>query len=325
MADKQMILVTGACGQIGTELVSALRVKYGTQQVIATDIRDATVDVSLHGPYYRLDVMDKDALYKLVSQHQVTHIYHLAAVLSATGEKSPLTAWDLNMRSLLNVLEVARTEKLKQVFWPSSIAVFGAKAPKESCPQYALTVPSTVYGISKVAGEQWCQYYHEQYGLDVRSIRYPGLISYSAKAGGGTTDYAVDIFQQAVNNSYYHCYLLENTRLPMLYMPDAVRATLELMDAPAEKISVRTSYNLAGISFTPQELAAVITDYIPDFRIDYQPDKRQQIAESWPSSIDDRQAREEWGWKPAFDIKAMTADMLLHTEREVISTDCLES
>lgn len=312
MITKEIILVTGACGQIGTELVKALREKYGKDQVIATDIRAITDESEKDGPYFRLDVLDRYQLEELVSKHGVTHIYHLAAVLSASGEKNPLNAWDLNMQSLLNVLEVAKAEKLKQVFWPSSIAVFGPESPKEFCGQYALTQPSTVYGISKIAGEHWCRYYHEQYGLDVRSLRYPGLISYSAQAGGGTTDYAVDIFHEAITNGSYQCFLEEDTRLPMLYMEDAVRATLELMDAPSVNLTVRNSYNLAGLSFTPAELAACIQNHLPDFKISYQPDGRQQIANSWPGSIDDTQAQTDWNWKPAYDLEAMTADMLHH-------------
>jgi nucleoside-diphosphate-sugar epimerase len=310
MNNQEIILVTGARGQIGTELVKALRDKHGSNNVIATDIREITE--TAEGPYYRLDVLDRAELQKLVNQLNVTHIYHLAAVLSANGEKNPIGAWDLNMQSLLNVLEVARIEKLKQVFWPSSIAVFGPESPKELCGQYDLIEPTTVYGISKAAGEHWCRYYHQQYGLDVRSLRYPGLISHSAQAGGGTTDYAVDIFHQAVGKGFYECYLKNDTRLPMLYMPDAVRATLQLMDAPAEKITIRSSYNLAGITFAPDTLVAAIGAYIPDFKVTYQPDKRQAIADSWPASIDDRYATADWGWGPAYDLQGMTADMLQH-------------
>jgi nucleoside-diphosphate-sugar epimerase len=309
MNHQEIILITGACGQIGTELVKVLRDKYGRDKVIATDIRSVNETSSAEGPYFRLDVLDKHELQKLVTNLNVTHIYHLAAVLSANGEKNPLGAWDLNMQSLLNVLEVARMEKLQQVFWPSSIAVFGPESPKQLCGQYALIEPTTVYGVSKAAGEHWCRYYHKQYGVDVRSLRYPGLISHSAQAGGGTTDYAVDIFHQAVGKGYYECYLAEQTRLPMLYMPDAVRATMELMDAPSENLSIRSSYNLAGISFTPAELAAQINTFLP-LAITYQPDMRQSIADSWPESIDDQQAENDWGWAPAYDLESMTADML---------------
>lgn len=309
---NETILVTGACGQIGTELVKALRQKYGKDSVIATDIRDVNDALCADGPYFKLDVLDRYELEKLTINLGVTHIYHLAAVLSANGEKNPLGSWDLNMKSLLNVLEVARAENLKQVFWPSSIAVFGPDAPKELCGQVAPTLPTTVYGISKIAGEHWCRYYNEQYGLDVRSIRYPGLISYSAQAGGGTTDYAVDIFHQALKSGQYQCFLSEETRLPMMYMPDAVRATLELMDAPSENITIRSSYNLAGLSFNPAELAATITNQLPDFKISYQPDARQQIANSWPGSIDDTQAKTDWNWKPEYDVYSMTTDMLQH-------------
>lgn len=312
MKAEETILVTGACGQIGTELVKTLRGKYGIDRVIATDIRAAADTAWSDGPYFRLDVLDGQELEMLVTKLGVTQIYHLAAVLSASGEKNPIGAWDLNMQSLLNVLEVARKEKLNKVFWPSSIAVFGPESPKELCGQFALTQPSTVYGISKIAGEYWCRYYFEQYGLDIRSLRYPGLISYSAQAGGGTTDYAVDIFHQAVDKGSYQCFLAEDTRLPMLYMPDAVRATLELMDAPAQSLSIRTSYNLAGLSFTPAQLAEAIRSYMPGFKISYQPDSRQLIANSWPCSIDDTAAANDWGWKPAYDLAAMTADMLQH-------------
>ncbi|EHQ25156.1 NAD-dependent epimerase/dehydratase family protein [Mucilaginibacter paludis] len=309
---KTMILVTGACGQIGTELVKALREKHGRDKVVATDRHFASDSLQETGPYFKLDVLDKYELENLVCSLGITQIYHLAAVLSASGENNPLATWNLNMESLLNVLEIARQEKLDKVFWPSSIAVFGPSSPRINCPQHTVTEPTTVYGISKNAGEHWCMYYFEKFGLDVRSLRYPGLISYSAKAGGGTTDYAVDIFHQAVAQGEYVCFLREDTLLPMLYMPDAIRATLELMDAPAEQITVRTSYNLAGLSFTPAELAKAIQTELPGFKISYQPDFRQTIADSWPGSINDSEARNHWNWEPAYNLNAMTADMLKH-------------
>ncbi|PWK78370.1 nucleoside-diphosphate-sugar epimerase [Mucilaginibacter oryzae] len=311
-SNKKSILVIGALGQIGTELTAALRLKYGVDAVTASDRHPVNEKTSYVSPYVQLNVLDKAALQALVQEKEITHIYHLAAVLSATGEQNPLMAWDINMQGLLNVLEVAREEKLEQIFWPSSIAVFGPDAPKADCPQDGVTNPSTVYGISKIAGEQWCRYYFEKYGLDVRSVRYPGLISYSAPPGGGTTDYAVAIFHEAIKTGSYECFLAEDTRLPMLYMDDAIRATLELMDAPAEHISIRTSYNLSGLSFSAAELAAEIQKHIPELKVSYQPDSRQAIADSWPQSIDDTVARNDWGWKPKFDVGLMTEDMLLN-------------
>ena len=307
---KTIILVTGACGQIGTELVAALRAKYGVSQVIATDIHDRGA-VSVEN-YYALDVLNLAAMEWMVSNLQITQIYHLAAMLSANGEQHPLTGWDLNMKGLLNVLETARKYKLEKVFWPSSIAVFGPGSPRVNCPQNAVTDPVTVYGISKVAGEYWCRYYRQKYAIDIRSLRYPGLISYTAAAGGGTTDYAVEIFEKAVADGAYTCFLEEDTRLPMLYMPDAISATLALMGADKENLGVDTSYNLGGLDFTPAELAIAISRQLPGFEIDYQPDTRQQIAESWPKSIDDHEARRDWGWKPVFELKNMVGDMLGH-------------
>lgn len=307
---KDNILVIGACGQIGTELTATLREKYGWQQVIAADIHPATDTLLAKGPYVQLDVLNQKKLAYLVRHQGVKQIYHLAAVLSAKGEQNPVQAWDINMQGLLNVLEVAREQHVRQVFWPSSIAVFGNNCPRDFVPQHAPLQPATVYGISKAAGEAWCQYYFDKYGVDVRSIRYPGLISYQAKPGGGTTDYAVDIFHQALANGVYDCFLKPDTTLPMMYMADALRATLELMAAPADKIRIRTSYNLAALSFSPNEMAAEIQKTYPGFRMEYTPDFRQQIADSWPASIDDRQAREDWGWKPGYDLGAMTGEML---------------
>lgn len=310
--EKQtVILVTGACGQIGTELVAALRKKYGAAKVIATDVHDRG-KVAVGSPYYTLDVLNSAGLEWLIANLDVTQVYHLAAVLSASGEKNPIGGWDLNMRGLLNVLEAGRKYKLDRIFWPSSIAVFGPGSPKACCPQTAITNPATVYGISKVAGEHWCRYYREQYGLDVRSIRYPGLISHAAQAGGGTTDYAVDIFYKALACRFYDCYLRPDTGLPMLYMPDAIRGTLELMAAREERLTVKTAYNLSGVSFTPKELTEAIARHIPEFKAEYRPDSRQQIADNWPVSIDDRHARHDWGWQPQYDLEAMVEDMLFH-------------
>lgn len=306
----EKILVTGACGQIGTELVPALRAKYGRENVIASDRHLVTEDLVRDGLYVKADVMNRVMLERVMSHGGVTQVYHLAAVLSAKGESDPKGAWELNMQSLLNVLEAARKRKHCRVFWPSSIAVFGPSSPRAACPQQAVMEPSTVYGISKLAGEQWCRYYFEKYGLDVRSLRYPGLISYSGLPGGGTTDYAVDIFHRALESGDYTCFLKPDTCLPMLYMPDAVRATLELMDADAERLSVRTGYNLWGMSFSPRQIAEEIRKHIPGFEIRYAPDFRQEIALSWPTSIDDRFARRDWGWRQEFELVAMVADML---------------
>ena len=311
-ARKDKILVIGASGQIGVELTLALRKIYGNAQVIASDLREENPLLKDTGPYVSLDVMNKEMLHVQVIRQNITQIYLLAAMLSATGEKNPHLAWHLNMQGLLNVLDIAREEKLHKVYWPSSIAVFGPTSPKQFCPQQTIIEPTTVYGISKYAGEFWCNYYYTRFGVDVRSIRYPGLISYKSLPGGGTTDYAVEIYQEALVNGNYKCYLKPDTYLPMMYMPDALRATLELMEAPAEAVSVRTSYNIAGMSFSPEEIAASIQKHIPNFSIQYQSDYRQAIAESWPQSIDDSVANADWGWKPAFDLDKMTVDMLLH-------------
>ena len=308
----ERILVIGASGQIGVELTLALRAKYGKDAVYASDLRDMNSLLEGTGPYVPLDVMDKSHLTELVLEHGITQIYLLAAMLSATGEKNPIAAWNLNMQGLLNVLEIARDQSLNKIFWPSSIAIFGPTSPKVNCPQQTIIEPVTVYGISKHAGEFWCQYYHQKFGVDVRSIRYPGLISYKTPPGGGTTDYAVDIYHQALKTGNYTCFLSADTFLPMMYMPDAIRATIELMEAPAESIKIRTSYNLSAMSFSPTQIAESIKLHIPDFRIDYQPDFRQAIADSWPQSIDDASARADWGWKEEFDLKSMTADMLKH-------------
>jgi nucleoside-diphosphate-sugar epimerase len=307
---KEKILVIGACGQIGVELTLALRNIYGGSNVIASDMREENELLKGTGPYVTLDVMNKEMLHVQVIRQNITQIYLLAAILSATGEKNPNLAWHLNMQSLLNVLDIAREEKLHKVYWPSSIAVFGPTSPKQNCPQQTIIEPSTVYGISKYAGEFWCNYYHQRYGVDVRSIRYPGLISYKSAPGGGTTDYAVEIFHEALEEKKYECFLEEDTYLPMMYMPDAIRATIELMEAPKEKISIRTSYNVAAISFSPKEIAACIKQHIPDFEISYKPDSRQAIANSWPQSIDDSVARNDWNWKHEYNLEKMTSDML---------------
>jgi nucleoside-diphosphate-sugar epimerase len=308
---KKKILIIGAGGQIGTELAETLRAQLGAEAVIASDVRESEV-LSQGGPFRILNVMDKEALYDLVKQEGVTEIYNLAALLSATGEKNPEFAWKLNMEGLLNSLEAVRELGLDKMFWPSSIAVFGPTTPRHETPQTTVMEPSTVYGISKLAGERWCEYYFKRYGTDVRSIRYPGLISYKSPPGGGTTDYAVEIFHEAVKKNAYTSFLGPESALPMMYMPDAIRATIELMEAPKERIGIRSSYNLGGISFTPAEIAAKIAEKRQGFQIAYAPDFRQAIADSWPASIDDRRATEDWGWKMDYDLNAMVEDMLHH-------------
>lgn len=309
-ARKDKILVIGASGQIGVELTLALRKQYGNNNVVASDLREENPLLKGTGPYVSMDVMNKEMLHVQVIRQNITQIYLLAAILSATGEKNPNLAWHLNMQGLLNVLDIAREEKLHKIYWPSSIAVFGPTSPKQLCPQQTVIEPTTVYGISKYAGEFWCNYYFNRYGVDVRSIRYPGLISYKSAPGGGTTDYAVEIYTEALEQKKYNCFLSEDTYLPMMYMPDAIRATLELMNAPADQISVRTSYNVSGMSFSPKEIGASIQAHIPDFTMTYKPDSRQQIADSWPQSIDDTVANKDWGWKPQYDLSLMTKDML---------------
>lgn len=301
------ILIVGASGQLGSVLTEKLQDKYGIDNVIASDLR---MNPSFTGCFEVLDATDFDALNGIVLKHGITQIYHLAAILSANGEKAPLNTWDINMKSLFNVLEVSRLTNMDRVFFPSSIAVYGNDAPKVQTPQDYVLAPSTVYGISKVAGENWAKYYYEKYGLDIRSIRYPGVIGHQSLPGGGTTDYAIDIFHKAVKNEVFECFLEPTATLPMIYMDDAIRATIELMEAPKESISVRTSYNLSGMSFSPEELAKSIQKNHPEFKIVYKPDFRQKIAESWPSSIDDSVARTDWNWKPQFDIDAMTSTMI---------------
>lgn len=312
---KERILVIGASGQIGVELTMALRKIYGNSNVIASDLREENALLKGTGPYVSLDVMNKEMLHVQVIRQGITQIYLLAAILSATGEKNPNLAWSLNMQSLLNVLDIAKEENLHKVFWPSSIAVFGPTSPKDNCPQQTIIEPITVYGISKYAGEFWCNYFNQRYQVDVRSLRYPGLISYKSEPGGGTTDYAVEIFHETLEEKKYNCFLREDTYLPMMYMPDAIRATIELMEADASKISVRTSYNISAMSFSPKEIAAAIQKHIPGFTISYQPDYRQPIADSWPKSIDDSVARKDWGWKEEFALDAMTEDMLKNIKK----------
>ncbi len=307
MQTTDKILVIGANGQIGTVLTQTLQHKYGTEQVIATDL--ATKPQNASGIFETLDVLDATRLGEIIRQYNVRCVYHLAAILSATGEQHPQWAWSVNMGGLFNVLEAAREHRL-QVFFPSSIASFGPHASRENTPQYSPLEPTTVYGISKVAGELWCQYYYLRYGVDARSLRYPGIISYQSLPGGGTTDYAVDIFHKAVKGEPFTCFLRPDTRLPMMYINDAIRATLMLMEAPKQQIRIRTSYNLAGMSFTPAELTAEIQKHCPDFEVQYQPDFRQTIADSWPQSLDDTDARQDWGWQPQYDLASMTADML---------------
>jgi len=304
------ILILGACGQIGTELTLALRDKYGTDQIVASDIRRSDLAELQDGPFEILDAGDADALRAVCEQYQVHTVYHLVAMLSATGEKFPMKAWDLNMQSLLHVLELAREGVIQKIFWPSSIAVFGPTTPKEHTPQQTVMEPSTVYGISKLAGERWCEYYFNKYGVDVRSIRYPGLISWKSQPGGGTTDYAVEIYYKALEEGRYTSFLSEHRALPMMYMDDAIRATIELTEAPAEQVKVRNSYNLAGISFDPVTIAASIAGHIEGFEMDCVPDFRENIAASWPASIDDSAAQADWNWQPEYDLEAMTAAML---------------
>ncbi|HAR21634.1 MAG TPA: NAD-dependent epimerase [Cryomorphaceae bacterium] len=307
---NKTILILGACGQIGTELTLALRQKYGNESVVASDIRRSDLAELQDGPFEILDASDADALRAVCERYNVHTVYHLVAMLSATGEKFPMKAWDLNMQSLLHVLELAREGVIQKIFWPSSIAVFGPTTPKDHTPQQTIMEPSTVYGISKLAGERWCEYYFNKYGVDVRSIRYPGLISWKSQPGGGTTDYAVEIYYKALEEGRYTSFLSERRALPMMYMDDAIRATIELTEAPAELVKVRNSYNLAGISFDPVTIAASIAGHIEGFEMDCVPDFRENIAASWPASIDDSAAQADWNWTPEYDLEAMTAAML---------------
>jgi nucleoside-diphosphate-sugar epimerase len=304
------ILVLGSCGQIGTELVLALREKFGNQTVIAADLKEACPAILNNGPYVQLDALDKEGVRSYIIGENIKEVYLLAALLSATAEKNPEFAWRLNMEGLFTILDLAKEGQLQKIFWPSSIAVFGPTTPANQTAQHTVMEPTTVYGISKQAGERWCEYYFNKFGVDVRSIRYPGLISYKSLPGGGTTDYAVDIFYKAKSEGKFTCFLNDDTALPMMFMDDAIRATIELMEAPSEQVKIRSAYNLAGCSFTPAELAAEIQTILPDFKIDYAPDFRQTIADSWPNSIDDSAAASDWGWKAHFDTKAMVKVML---------------
>ena len=303
------ILITGASGQLGIELTHALQTKYETENVIASDLK---MNKGFKGIYEDLDATDIIQLRNIIHKHKITQIYHLAAILSANGEKDPIRTWEVNMQAFLNVLEVSKSRKIEKVFYPSSIAVFGPDVDRLNTPQSPNLTPTTVYGISKVAGENWARYYFEKYGLDVRSIRFPGIIGYKSLPGGGTTDYAIDIFHKAVSEQKFECFLKSDTFLPMIYMEDAIRATLELMDAPKEDIRIRTSYNVSGMSFSPTQLAQNIKKIIPEFEIKYKPDFRQEIAESWPMSIDDSDARKDWNWRPKFNLEKMTNDMLMN-------------
>lgn len=306
----EKILIIGAAGQLGSELTKSLCDLYGNESIIATDLQESARSKFDYCRFEALDVMDKTSLRDIVKNEKVTQIYHLAAVLSATGEKKPLFAWSLNMESLLHVLELAKEFKLNKVYWPSSIAVFGPNTPKTNTPQFCVKEPNTVYGISKQAGERWCEYYFQKFNVDVRSLRYPGLIGYKSLPGGGTTDYAVDIYHKALAAEKFNCFLREDSLLPMMYMPDAIKATLDLMGAPKESIKIRSSYNLGAMSFSPLDIYQSILKHYPNFEIEYHPDFRQAIADSWPDSIDDTCANKDWGWKPDYDLDAMTADIL---------------
>lgn len=313
---SEKILIIGSSGQIGTELVMELRKMYGEQNVIASDIRNSSTQVMRSGPFETLDVMDEKLLRKVVKKYQVTQIYLLAALLSATAENNIELGWKLNMRSHSHVLDIARDGLVKKIFWPSSIAVFGPSTPKHNTAQNTIMDPRTVYGITKLAGERWNEYYYNKFGVDVRSIRFPGLIGWKSEPGGGTTDYAVDIFHKAITEGKYECFLSEDTELPMMYMPDAIRATIKLMETPSEKIKIRSSYNLSGINFTPGQISREIKKYIPKFCISYKLDFRQKIADSWPSSINDSDARNDWGWAPEYNLEKMTKDMVINLQKQ---------
>jgi len=307
-SSHENILIIGAGGQIGVELTENLSAIYGHQHVIPSDLKPSAL--FNNNTFETLDALDKNAVFDVVKKHDITQIYHLAALLSATGEQNPMFAWKLNMESLFHVLDLAKEKHIKQLYWPSSIAVFGPTTPAHQTPQYTIMEPSTIYGISKQAGERWCEWYHKKFGVDVRSLRYPGLIGWKSAPGGGTTDYAVHIFHEALKQGAYECFLSEETALPMMHMEDAIRATIELMQAPSEKIKIRSSYNLSGISFSPKQIAAEIVKHIPDFKITYKPDFRQAIADSWPKSIDDSFARKDWGWQEKYQLNGLVVNML---------------
>ena len=312
------ILIIGACGQIGTELTAKLRSIYGNDNVVASDIRKLNNDIVNNGIFEVVNALDYNQIEHLIEKYAITDVYLMAALLSATAEKNPAFAWDLNMNSLFHVLNLAKAGKIKKIFWPSSIAVFGPTTPREQTPQYTVMEPATVYGISKQTGERWCEYYNKQYGVDVRSIRYPGLISWATEPGGGTTDYAVAIFYDAILQGNYTCFLDKNTALPMMYMDDALKATIQIMQADADQIKIRSSYNLSAMSFTPDEIYNEIKTHYRNFTINYEPDFRQKIADSWPASIDDSQARTDWNWKNDYDLKTMTAEMILKLKEKNI-------
>jgi nucleoside-diphosphate-sugar epimerase len=305
---EDKILIIGAGGQIGIELAQELSLLYGSSNVIAADLKP--IPALAVNPFEKLDVLDKDALLNIVKKHGISHVYLLAALLSATGEQNPMFAWKLNMEGLFNVLDLAKEKHIAKVYWPSSIAVFGPTTPSINTSQFTVMEPSTVYGISKQAGERWCEWYFHKFGVDVRSLRYPGLIGWKSAPGGGTTDYAVHIFHQALKNKTYECFLSAQTALPMMHMEDAIRATIEIMHVPSEQIKIRGSYNLAGISFTPEQIASEIKKHIPDFSISYNPDFRQAIADSWPKSINEDRAKEDWGWSSKYDLSSLVENML---------------
>ena len=309
------ILVIGSNGQIGTELVLSLRERYGKEAVFAADLSESCPAIIINGPYVQLDVLQKEAIREYIISNEIKEVYLLAALLSATAEKNPDFAWKLNMEGLFTILDLAKEKHIDKIFWPSSIAVFGPTTPADKTPQYTIMEPSTVYGISKLAGERWCEYYHKKHQVDVRSLRYPGLISYKSPPGGGTTDYAIDIFHKATAGVDYDCFLNETSALPMLFMDDAIRATIELMEAPSEQIKIRSSYNLAGVSFTPKELSEAIKKQLPNFKITYNPDFRQAIADSWPNSIDDAITEQHWGWKARFDLPKIVDEMIKNIKK----------
>ncbi len=314
MRTSEKILVIGSSGQIGTELVENLRNIYGIDNIIASDIK--VTEQAKDGPFEIIDVMNAQGLLEIVNRHKITQIYLLAALLSATAEKMPKFGWDLNMQGLFNVLDLAKEKHIEKIYWPSSIAVFGPNTPKINTPQYTIMEPSTVYGISKQAGERWCEYYFKKYGVDVRSLRYPGLIGWKSAPGGGTTDYAVHIFHEALKSGSYECFLSENTVLPMMHMEDAIKATIGIMQADSDKVKIRSSYNISGCSFSPKEIAAEIKKSLPNFTISYKSDSRQQIADSWPQSIDDTHAQKDWNWQKKYDLVGLVADMLKNLKKD---------
>jgi nucleoside-diphosphate-sugar epimerase len=312
---SEKVLIIGAGGQIGVELTAELSKLYGHKNVVPSDLKAPAQ--SSENPFETLDALDGKSLFELVKKHGITQVYHLAALLSATGEQNPMFAWKLNMESLFHVLDLAKEKHIRQIYWPSSIAVFGPTTPQENTPQYTVMEPSTIYGISKQAGERWCEWYFKKFGVDVRSLRYPGLIGWKSAPGGGTTDYAVHIFHEALKKNTYECFLSENTALPMMHMEDAIRATLEIMHAPKESIKIRGSYNLSGISFSPKDIANEIKKHLPDFTISYKPDFRQAIADSWPKSINDQEARKDWAWKEKYDLPKLVTNMLENLKQTV--------